>query len=130
MLELKDVSVIFNQGTSLEKRALDGVSVHIPEGQFVTVLGSNGAGKSTFFNVITGAAPAAAGTILLDGQDITAQKEHVRSRSIGRLFQNPEHGTAPHLTVGKRIWHWLIPAAAVPSPEPSGKKSRRCSGRS
>ena len=103
MLELKDVSVIFNQGTSLEKRALDGVSVHIPEGQFVTVLGSNGAGKSTFFNVITGAAPAAAGTILLDGQDITAQKEHVRSRSIGRLFQNPEHGTAPHLTVEENL---------------------------
>ncbi|WP_370459014.1 ABC transporter ATP-binding protein, partial [uncultured Faecalibaculum sp.] len=93
----------FNQGTSLEKRALDGVSVHIPEGQFVTVLGSNGAGKSTFFNVITGAAPAAAGTILLDGQDITAQKEHVRSRSIGRLFQNPEHGTAPHLTVEENL---------------------------
>lgn len=103
MLELKDVSVIFNQGTSLEKRALDGVSVHIPEGQFVTVLGSNGAGKSTFFNVITGAAPAAAGTILLDGQDFTAQKEHVRSRSIGRLFQNPEHGTAPHLTVEENL---------------------------
>nr|WP_304471283.1 ATP-binding cassette domain-containing protein [uncultured Faecalibaculum sp.] len=87
----------------MEKRALDGVSVHIPEGQFVTVLGSNGAGKSTFFNVITGAAPAAAGTILLDGQDITAQKEHVRSRSIGRLFQNPEHGTAPHLTVEENL---------------------------
>ena len=103
MLELKDVSVIFNQGTSLEKRALDEVSVHIPEGQFVTVLGSNGAGKSTFFNVITGAAPAAGGTIVLDGQDITAQKEHVRSRSIGRLFQNPEHGTAPHLTVEENL---------------------------
>ncbi|WP_282108828.1 ABC transporter ATP-binding protein [Faecalibaculum rodentium] len=103
MLELKDVSVIFNQGTSLEKRALDEVSVHIPEGQFVTVLGSNGAGKSTFFNVITGAAPAAEGTIVLDGQDITAQKEHVRSRSIGRLFQNPEHGTAPHLTVEENL---------------------------
>ena len=103
MLELKDVSVRFNQGTSLEKRALDEVSVHIPEGQFVTVLGSNGAGKSTFFNVITGAAPAAGGTIVLDGQDITAQKEHVRSRSIGRLFQNPEHGTAPHLTVEENL---------------------------
>lgn len=103
MLELKDVSVIFNQGTSLEKRALDEVSVHIPEGQFVTVLGSNGAGKSTFFNVITGAAPAAEGTIVLDGQDITAQKEHVRSHSIGRLFQNPEHGTAPHLTVEENL---------------------------
>lgn len=103
MLELKDVSVIFNQGTSLEKRALDEVSVHIPEGQFVTVLGSNGAGKSTFFNVITGAAPAAEGTIVLDGQDITTQKEHVRSRSIGRLFQNPEHGTAPHLTVEENL---------------------------
>lgn len=103
MLELKDVSVIFNQGSSLEKRALDTVSVDIPEGQFVTILGSNGAGKSTFFNVVTGAAPAAEGQILLDGQDITGQKEHIRSRQIGRLFQNPEHGTAPHLTVEENL---------------------------
>lgn len=103
MLELKDVSVVFNEGTTLEKKALDHVSVHIPQGQFVTILGSNGAGKSTFFNVITGAAQASGGTILLDGQDITDQKEHVRSRQIGRLFQNPEHGTAPSLTVEENL---------------------------
>lgn len=103
MLELKDVSVIFNEGSTLEKRALDHVSIDIPEGQFVTILGSNGAGKSTFFNVITGAVSSTGGTIVLDGQDITSQKEHVRSRQVGRLFQNPEHGTAPSLTVEENL---------------------------
>lgn len=103
MLELKDVSVTFNEGSTLEKRALDHVSIDIPEGQFVTILGSNGAGKSTFFNVITGAVSSTGGTIVLDGQDITSQKEHVRSRQVGRLFQNPEHGTAPSLTVEENL---------------------------
>ena len=82
MLELNDVSVIFNEGTKLEKTALDHVSVRINEGDFVTILGSNGAGKSTFFNVVTGSAPATSGTIRLDGKDITSQKEHVRSRIL------------------------------------------------
>lgn len=103
MLELKDVSVIFNEGTTLEKKALNDLSVHIHPGEFVTILGSNGAGKSTFFNVITGSAKVKNGTILLDGEDITDLPEHVRSRTIGRLFQDPSQGTAPHLTVEENL---------------------------
>ena len=103
MLELKDVSVIFNEGTTLEKKALNDLSVHIHPGEFVTILGSNGAGKSTFFNVITGSAKVKNGTILLDGEDITDLPEHVRSRTIGRMFQDPSQGTAPHLTVEENL---------------------------
>lgn len=103
MLELKDVSVIFNEGTTLEKKALDHVSVHIRPGEFVTILGSNGAGKSTFFNAVTGKAATSGGQVLLDGQDITAKKEHQRSRLIGRLYQDPSQGTAPSLTVEENL---------------------------
>lgn len=103
MLELNDVSVIFNKGTVLEKKALDHVSIRIEPGQFVTILGSNGAGKSTFFNVITGFAKAKTGSVVLDGVDITEMPEHVRSRSIGRLFQDPKQGTAPHLSVEENM---------------------------
>ena len=103
MLELNDVSVIFNEGTVLEKKALDHVSVRIEPGQFVTILGSNGAGKSTLFNVITGSAKAKTGSVVLDGVDITDLPEHVRSRSIGRLFQDPKQGTAPHLSVEENM---------------------------
>lgn len=103
MLELKNVSVTFNEGTSLEKKALQDVSVHIKPGEFVTILGSNGAGKSTFFNAVTGNALVNKGQILLDGKDITDLKEHVRSKNIGRLFQNPAQGTAPHLSVEENL---------------------------
>lgn len=103
MLDLSHVSVVFNEGTTLEKRALDDVSVHIHPGEFVTILGSNGAGKSTFFNVITGQAMSKSGQIVLDGQDITDEKEHVRARIIGRLYQNPAQGTAPHLSVEENL---------------------------
>ncbi|TGY66774.1 ABC transporter ATP-binding protein [Dubosiella muris] len=103
MLELNDVNVVFNEGTKLEKTALDHVSVHIKEGEFVTILGSNGAGKSTFFNVVTGSVPVTSGTITLDGKDITNEKVHVRSKHIGRLFQNPAQGTAAGLTVEENL---------------------------
>lgn len=103
MLELKNVSVIFNEGTTLEKKALDDVSITIHPGDFVTILGSNGAGKSTFFNVVTGSAKVKSGDVLLDGQVITDQPEHVRSRMIGRLFQDPKQGTAPHMTVEENM---------------------------
>lgn len=103
MLELKNVSVVFNQGTTLEKTALDDVSIRINPGDFVTILGSNGAGKSTFFNVITGNAACAQGSVWLDGEDITRKPEHERSATIGRMFQNPAQGTAPHLTVEENL---------------------------
>lgn len=103
MLELRDVSVVFNEGTTLEKTALDHVSVTIHPGEFVTILGTNGAGKSTFFNVITGNAKAKTGSVILDGKDITEQPDYIRSRSIGRLFQDPKQGTAPHLSVEENM---------------------------
>lgn len=103
MLELRNVSVVFNAGTNLEKKALDDVSIRIEPGEFVTVLGSNGAGKSTFFNVISGALPITGGQLFLDGQDITDLAEHKRSRTIGRLFQDPKQGTAPHLSVAQNL---------------------------
>ena len=103
MLELKNVKVVFNENTSLEKIALNDVSVHVHPGDFITILGGNGAGKSTFFNTITGSLPVTSGSIVLDGQDITYQKEHVRSKWMGRLFQNPEHGTASHLSVEENM---------------------------
>lgn len=103
MLKLENVQVVFNEGTKLEKKALDDVSVHIQPGEFVTILGSNGAGKSTFFNVITGNTPITHGKIVLDGHDITKEKVHVRSKIIGRLFQNPAQGTAAGLTVEENL---------------------------
>lgn len=103
MLELKNVKVVFNENTSMEKVALNDVSIHVKKGDFVTILGGNGAGKSTFFNTITGSLMATKGSILLDGEEITNQKEHVRSKNMGRLFQNPEHGTASHLSVEENL---------------------------
>lgn len=103
MLDLENVNVIFNKGTPEEKQALNDLTVHINQGDFITILGSNGAGKSTFFNVITGQAPVDSGSVILDGVDITDMKEHLRSKNIGRLFQNPSHGTAPHLTVEENL---------------------------
>lgn len=103
MLELKDVKVIFNEGTSLEKIALEEFNVQIQPGEFVTILGSNGAGKSTLFNVITGTVSCQSGQIYLDGKDITQEKEYRRSKDIGRLFQNPSQGTAPNLSIEENL---------------------------
>lgn len=103
MLSLQDVSVTFNKGTSLEKKALRHVSVDVNDGDFITILGSNGAGKSTFFNVIAGKLAVSEGKIILGDKDITNEKEHVRARSIGRLFQDPSMGTAGQLSVEENL---------------------------
>lgn len=103
MLELEHVNVIFNEGTQLEKKALQDFSLYVNDGDFITILGSNGAGKSTLFNVIAGKVPVTSGKVLLDGKDITSQKEHVRARSIGRLFQDPKVGTAGDLSVEENL---------------------------
>ena len=103
MLDIQSVSKTFNPGTINEKQALCGLSLHLDEGDFVTIVGSNGAGKSTLFNAIAGSFFTDEGRILLDGRDITFQPEHRRSRVIGRLFQDPLRGTAPHMTIEENL---------------------------
>ena len=103
MLELNKVSKTFNPGTVNEKKALDGLSVTLAEGDFVTIVGSNGAGKSTLFNAIAGGFYVDEGSITLAGEDITFQPEYRRSRVLGRLFQDPMRGTAPHMTIEENL---------------------------
>ena len=92
MLELKDVSVVFNEGTVNEKVALNNINLALDKGDFVTIIGSNGAGKSTLFQVISGAVDTKRGNIILNGRDITFEPEYKRSKGIGRLFQDPLKG--------------------------------------
>lgn len=103
MLKINNLSVVFNEGTVNEKRALDHLSLELNEGDFVTIIGSNGAGKSTLFQSIAGAVDVTEGEIILDGENITHQKEYIRSRVIGRLFQDPLKGTAPHMTIEENL---------------------------
>ena len=103
MLDLLNISKTFNPGTVNEKKALDGVSLHLDKGEFVTIVGSNGAGKSTLFHAIAGAFYVGEGSIDLDGEDITFQPEYRRSRELGRLFQDPMKGTAPHMTIEENL---------------------------
>lgn len=103
MLILKNVSKTFHPGTVNEKCALKDLNLTLQKGDFATIVGSNGAGKSTTFNAITGAFYIDRGLILLDGEDITYRKEHVRSKVIGHLFQDPLKGTAPHMTIEENM---------------------------
>lgn len=103
MLELKNVSVIFNEGTVNEKVALNDISLKLNTGDFVTIIGSNGAGKSTLFQAISGAIETKSGSILLNDRNITFEPEYKRSRVIGRLFQDPLKGTAPNMTIEENL---------------------------
>ena len=103
MLDLQHVTKVFLKGTPNAHTALDDFSLHLDDGEFVTVIGSNGAGKSTLFNAVAGSFLCDSGRILLDGRDVTYQKEHRRARQIGRIFQDPMKGTAPDLTVGENL---------------------------
>ncbi len=103
MLTLKKVSKTFNPGTVNEKKALDQVNLELADGDFATIVGSNGAGKSTLFNAITGAFYVDEGQIILAGEDITYKKEHLRSKVIGHLFQDPLKGTAPRMTIEENM---------------------------
>ena len=103
MLIMKNVSKTFNPGTVNEKCALKNLILELKDGDFATIIGSYGAGKSTLFNAITGAFFIDRGLIVLDGEDITYQKEHVRSKVIGHLFQDPLKGTAPHMTIEENM---------------------------
>lgn len=103
MLELKNVCKTFNPGTVNEKKALTGLNLSLKHGDFATIVGSNGAGKSTMFNAITGSFFTDEGAIILNGEDITFKKEHFRSKDIGHLFQDPLLGTAPHMTIEENM---------------------------
>ncbi|MBR0462348.1 MAG: ATP-binding cassette domain-containing protein [Erysipelotrichaceae bacterium] len=99
MLKIEHISKVFNPGTINEKIAIDDLSLDVKEGDFMTIIGANGSGKSTLFNAIAGSFITDKGKIILYGKDVTLLPEHIRARSIGRLFQDPLSGTAPHLTV-------------------------------
>ena len=103
MLDIRNVRKVFARGTAMQHTALGGVDLHLSPGEFATVIGSNGAGKSTLFNVICGSVLPDGGRILLGGEDITWQKEHRRAKVIGRVFQDPMRGTAPHMTIEENL---------------------------
>ncbi|MDE6111280.1 MAG: ATP-binding cassette domain-containing protein, partial [Eubacterium sp.] len=99
MLEIKGVYKTFNPGTVNEKRALNGIDLTLNEGDFVTVIGGNGAGKSTMLNMIAGVYPVDSGTITIDGQDVTKLPEFKRAKFLGRVFQDPMNGTAADMQI-------------------------------
>ena len=103
MLDLQNISKTFNAGTINEKKALVNLSLHLDPGDFVTVIGGNGAGKSTMLNAIAGVWPVDQGRIVLDGKDITALPEHRRASLIGRVFQDPMMGTAPNMQLEENL---------------------------
>ena len=102
-LEMKNLTKTFNPGTVNEKTALSGLSLTVEDGDFITIVGSNGAGKSTLFHAIAGVFYVDGGSIVLDGEDITYKPEYRRSREMGRLFQDPMRGTAPHMTIEENL---------------------------
>ncbi len=102
-LEIKDVHKVFNRGTINEKIALNGVNLTLNEGDFVTIIGGNGAGKSTTLNAIAGVWPIDSGRIIIDGTDITALPEHKRAAYLGRVFQDPMTGTAATMGIDENM---------------------------
>lgn len=103
MLELKNVTKVFNPGTVNEKVALDNVSLTLEDGDFVTVIGGNGAGKSTMLNAISGVWKPDEGQILIDGADVTQMPEYKRARFLGRVFQDPMMGTAAGMGIDENL---------------------------
>lgn len=103
MLEIVNATKVFAPGTPNEHKALDHISLSLKEGEFVTILGSNGAGKSSLFNAICGSFLLDEGGIFLDGKYISHLPEHKRASVIGRLFQDPMKGTAPNLTIEENL---------------------------
>ncbi|MEF2920725.1 MAG: ATP-binding cassette domain-containing protein [Acutalibacteraceae bacterium] len=103
MLEIKGVEKTFNVGTINEKKALTGLNLKLNEGDFVTVIGGNGAGKSTMLNMIAGVYPVDRGSIIIDGVDVTKMSEHKRAKYLGRVFQDPMTGTAATMEIQENL---------------------------
>ncbi|WP_107838275.1 ABC transporter ATP-binding protein [Metasolibacillus meyeri] len=103
MLNLQQINKIFNEGTPDEKVALNDINLHLAPGDFVTIIGSNGAGKSTMMNMISGALIPDYGVVAIDGTDVTRLPEYKRSQYLGRVFQDPMAGTAPSMTIEENL---------------------------
>ena len=103
MLKIENVCKTFNAGTVNEKVALQGLNLHLKEGDFVTVIGGNGAGKSTMLNAITGVFGVDAGSILIDGVNVSHLPEYKRAKFIGRVFQDPMMGTAATMQIEENL---------------------------
>lgn len=99
MLELKNIHKIYNAGTVNEQVLFEDFSLSVPEGQFISVVGSNGSGKTSLLNLICGSIHADSGQILINGTDISKQKDYVRHRRIGRVYQDPSKGTCPSMNI-------------------------------
>lgn len=99
MILIKNISKIYNKGNEDEVSALKNVSIEIPQGEFVVIIGTNGSGKSTILNLLLGTQTPTQGNILINNNDITALPEYKRSKWISMVFQNPAHGTAPELSI-------------------------------
>lgn len=103
MLKIRNLSKTFNRGEINEVRALREIDLHLPPGDFVSVIGSNGAGKSSLLNVIAGVFPCTTGQIVIDDQDVTGWPEYRRAQLIGRVFQNPLMGTAASMSIEQNL---------------------------
>jgi putative ABC transport system ATP-binding protein len=103
MLQIRGAFKTFNRDTPNEVRALRGIDLSIDEGSFVVVIGTNGSGKSTLLNAVAGGFPLDAGTLTLNGVDLTTWPEHRRAALIGRVFQNPFSGTAPAMSIAENL---------------------------
>lgn len=103
ILEIKNLTKTFNVGSVNQKTVLNGLNLEIKRGDFITVIGGNGAGKSTLMNAITGVFSCDAGSILLNGEDITWLPEHKRAKYFGRVFQDPMLGTAPNMEIEENL---------------------------
>lgn len=103
MLDIINVEKTFNPGTVNEKKALNGIDLHLDDGDFVTVIGGNGAGKSTMLNMVAGVYPVDCGQIIVDGVDVTKLPEHKRAKYLGRVFQDPMTGTAADMQIEENL---------------------------
>ena len=103
MLDINHIAKTFNPGLITEKKALIDVDLHLEPGDFVTVIGGNGAGKSTTLNAVAGVFPVDSGSIIIDGKDVTALPEYKRAQYLGRVFQDPMTGTAPTMNIDENM---------------------------